>query len=88
MRFWELASQTHPTLLITEPGSETAVSEPPRTITLIFNEQVTPQIDAIKVLDDAGRESPMRQSHPRAAPQSLPGSRRLRRRAPTPSGGK
>ncbi|KDQ01002.1 MULTISPECIES: copper resistance protein CopC [unclassified Rhodococcus (in: high G+C Gram-positive bacteria)] len=49
----------HPTLLVTEPGSETAVSEPPQTITLIFNEQVAPGADAIKVVDDAGRESPI-----------------------------
>ncbi|MDV8015544.1 copper resistance protein CopC [Rhodococcus sp. IEGM 1241] len=52
-------ANAHPTLLFTEPGSETAVSEPPQTITLIFNEQVTPGTDAIKVLDDTGRESLM-----------------------------
>lgn len=52
-------ANAHPTLLFTEPGSETAVSEPPQAITLIFNEQVTAGTDAIKVLDGAGRESPM-----------------------------
>lgn len=82
-------ANAHPTLLFTEPGSETAVSEPPQTITLIFNEQVTPGTDAIKVLDDAGRESPM------DAAESSKGGRAITSRlsdapppAPTPSGGK
>lgn len=82
-------ANAHPTLLFTEPGSETAVSEPPQAITLIFNEQVTAGTDAIKVLDGAGRESPME------AAESSKGGRAITSRlsdapspAPTPSGGK
>ena len=79
----------HPTLLVTEPGSETAVSEPPQTITLIFNEQVAPGADAIKVVDDAGRESPIDAAESSKGGRAItPGSRMPRRRAPTPSGGK
>ncbi|WP_308114968.1 copper resistance CopC/CopD family protein [Rhodococcus opacus] len=53
-------TSAHPTLLfITDPGSDTAVSDPPQAITLMFNEPVTPAAPAITVHDNAGRAVPM-----------------------------
>ena len=49
----------HPTLLFTEPAADTAVSEAPQAITLMFNEQVSIGPDAIVVLDKDGRTLPM-----------------------------
>ncbi|AII11276.1 copper resistance CopC/CopD family protein [Rhodococcus opacus] len=49
----------HPTLLFTDPGADTAVSAPPQSITLMFNEPVTPAAPAIIVHDNAGRAVPM-----------------------------
>lgn len=49
----------HPTLLFTEPGGETAVSDAPQSITLLFNEAATLGPNAVIVFDDAGREMPM-----------------------------
>lgn len=49
----------HPTLLFTEPSADTAVSEAPQAITLMFNEQVSIGSDAIVVLDKDGRTVPM-----------------------------
>ncbi|BAH55706.1 MULTISPECIES: copper resistance CopC family protein [Rhodococcus] len=48
-----------PTLLFTDPGSDTAVSDPPQSITLMFNEPVTPGAPAIVLHEGAGREIPM-----------------------------
>lgn len=49
----------HPTLLFTDPGSDTAVSDPPQSITLLFNEPVTPGAPAIVLHDGAGRDIPV-----------------------------
>jgi copper transport protein len=49
----------HPTLLFTEPAADTAVSDAPQAITLMFNEQVSIGSDAIVVLDKDGRTVPM-----------------------------
>jgi copper transport protein len=49
----------HPTLLFTEPAADTAVSDAPQAITLMFNEQVSIGPDAIVVLDKDGRTVPM-----------------------------
>ena len=49
----------HPTLLFTDPGSDTAVSAPPQSITLLFNEPVTPGAPAIVLHDGAGRDIPV-----------------------------
>jgi copper transport protein len=45
----------HPTLLFTEPAADTAVSDAPQAITLMFNEQVSIGSDAIVVHDKDGR---------------------------------
>ncbi|MBC2644850.1 MULTISPECIES: copper resistance protein CopC [unclassified Rhodococcus (in: high G+C Gram-positive bacteria)] len=49
----------HPTLLFTDPRADTAVSAPPQSITLMFNEPVTPGASAIVVSDSTGRAVPM-----------------------------
>jgi copper transport protein len=49
----------HPTLLFTEPAADTAVSDAPQAITLMFNEQVSVGSDAIVVLDKDGRAVPV-----------------------------
>jgi copper transport protein len=49
----------HPTLLFAEPAADSAVSDAPQAITLIFNEQVSVGSDAIVVLDKDGRTVPM-----------------------------
>jgi copper transport protein len=49
----------HPTLLFTEPAADTAVSDAPQAITLMFNEQVSVGSDAIVVLDKDGRAIPV-----------------------------
>ena len=49
----------HPTLLFTEPAADTAVSDAPQAITLMFNEQVSIGPDAVVVLDKDGRTVPM-----------------------------
>jgi copper transport protein len=49
----------HPTLLFTEPAADTAVSDAPQAITLMFNEPVSIASDAIVVLDKDGRTVPM-----------------------------
>jgi copper transport protein len=49
----------HPTLLCTEPAADTAVSDAPQAITLMFNELVSVASDAIVVLDKDGRAIPM-----------------------------
>ncbi|AWK76760.1 copper resistance protein CopC (plasmid) [Rhodococcus oxybenzonivorans] len=49
----------HPTLLFTDPGPDTAVSAPPQSITLMFNEPVTPGAPAIVVTDSDGRTAAM-----------------------------
>lgn len=49
----------HPTLLFTEPAADTAVSDAPQVITLMFNEAVSIGPDAIAVLDKDGRAVPI-----------------------------
>ncbi len=49
----------HPTLLFTDPGTDTAVSEPPQSITLLFNEAVALGPHPVRVLDGAGRDLPV-----------------------------
>ncbi|MCW2651363.1 MAG: copper resistance protein CopC [Mycobacterium sp.] len=53
-------AQAHPTLLVTDPATETAVASSPEAITLLFNEPVTIGDRAIVLLDQAGREVPTR----------------------------
>ena len=53
------SAAAHPTLLFTEPGADTAVSDAPQAITLIFNETVTIGRHAVVLLDKDGREVPM-----------------------------
>ncbi|QSE87701.1 copper resistance protein CopC/CopD (plasmid) [Rhodococcus pseudokoreensis] len=48
-------ASAHPTLLFTDPAADTAVSETPETITLLFNEAVTIGPNAVTVLDGDGR---------------------------------
>ncbi|MEU2004613.1 copper resistance protein CopC [Rhodococcus sp. NPDC019627] len=52
-------ANAHPTLLFTDPGSDTAVADSPPTITLMFNEPVTPGAPAVVVTGSDGRTVPM-----------------------------
>lgn len=47
-------AQAHPTLLFTTPAADTAVAEPPTSITLSFNEPVTLGENAVVISDGAG----------------------------------
>lgn len=47
-------AQAHPTLLFTTPAADTAVAEPPTSITLLFNEQVTFGENTVVISDGAG----------------------------------
>lgn len=49
----------HPTVLFTDPAADTAVSDSPPAITLVFNEAVTAGPNAITLLDGEGRALPM-----------------------------
>ncbi|MBJ8340838.1 copper resistance protein CopC/CopD [Antrihabitans sp. YC3-6] len=49
----------HPTLLFTEPGSDSAVPDSPESITVLFNEAVTAGPAALVVFDINGDEVPM-----------------------------
>jgi copper transport protein len=53
------SAAAHPTLLFTEPAADTAVSDAPQVITLMFNEPVSIGPDAIAVLDKDGRAVPI-----------------------------
>ncbi|GAA3845325.1 copper resistance CopC/CopD family protein [Amycolatopsis tucumanensis] len=52
-------ASAHPTLLFTEPATDTAVPDTPAVVTLVFNETVTIGPRAITLLDSAGRPLPM-----------------------------
>ncbi|MGW5051425.1 copper resistance CopC/CopD family protein [Actinokineospora sp. NPDC004072] len=52
-------ASAHPTLLFTEPATDTAVPDSPPVITLVFNEAVTIGPRAITVLDGDGRAVPV-----------------------------
>lgn len=49
----------HPTLVATDPASQTTVNASPASITLVFNESVTFAHDAITLLDASGRQVPV-----------------------------
>jgi copper transport protein len=49
----------HPTLVATDPASQTTVSASPASITLVFNEAVTFAHDAITLFDASGRQVPV-----------------------------
>ncbi|MGH4020755.1 MAG: copper resistance protein CopC [Pseudonocardiaceae bacterium] len=49
----------HPTLLFTTPTADTAVAEPPTSITLLFSEPVTTGDDDVAVSDATGAEQPV-----------------------------
>lgn len=72
----------HPTLLFTEPAADTAVSDAPQAITLMFNEQISIGSDAIVVLDKGGRTVSM------GAPKTARGGQVVTARlaAPLPPG--
>ncbi|MGY4647004.1 copper resistance CopC/CopD family protein [Mycobacterium sp. URHB0021] len=53
------SAAAHPTLLFTEPAADTATSDAPQVITLMFNETVSIGADAIVVLDKDGRAVPI-----------------------------
>jgi methionine-rich copper-binding protein CopC len=52
-------ASAHPTLLFTDPGTDTAVAQTPQEITLVFNEAVTLAPAAVRVFDTTGREFPI-----------------------------
>lgn len=49
----------HPTLLFTEPATQSAVASAPEVITLLFNEPVSIGDRAVVLLDESGREVPV-----------------------------
>ncbi|MEU0465439.1 copper resistance protein CopC [Amycolatopsis sp. NPDC006131] len=52
-------ASAHPTLLFTDPATDTAVPESPPVITLVFNEAVTIGPRTVTVLDSGGRPVPV-----------------------------
>jgi copper transport protein len=49
----------HPTLLFTDPATQSAVASSPEAITLLFNEPVTIGERAVVLMDQSGREVPI-----------------------------
>lgn len=52
-------ASAHPTLLFTDPATDTAVPDKPAVITLVFNEPVTAGPRALTLLDNDGRTLPL-----------------------------
>ncbi|MFJ8814814.1 copper resistance CopC family protein [Amycolatopsis thermoflava] len=55
-------ASAHPTLLFTDPATDTAVPDTPPVITLVFNEAVTAGPRALTLLDGDGRTVPLNAS--------------------------
>ena len=51
------AAHAHPTLLYTTPTADTAETQSPTSVVLVFNEPVTPAAGGLVVLDQAGRQT-------------------------------
>lgn len=52
-------ASAHPTLLFTDPATDTAVPDTPAVVTLVFNEAVTTGPRAITLVDGTGRSLPI-----------------------------
>ncbi len=58
-----LPASAHPTLLVTDPAADTAVTDSPPAITLVFNEAITIGPTALTLLDAGNRSLPLGVAH-------------------------